>query len=69
MLSFDTCSARLKDGKLVADDGTTLGINGMYRIFLQPIVTILYARLLVTFMLQIQILELTCMYRSRLSRL
>lgn len=29
MLSFDNCSAHLKDGRLVADDGTTLEINGV----------------------------------------
>lgn len=28
MLSFDNCGARLQNGKLVADDGTILGING-----------------------------------------
>lgn len=28
MLSFENCAGRLKDGKLVADDGTTLGVNG-----------------------------------------
>ena len=28
MLSFDNCGARLQSGKLIADDGTTLGING-----------------------------------------
>jgi hypothetical protein len=31
MLSFENCAGRLKDGKLVADDGTTLGVNGMQR--------------------------------------
>jgi hypothetical protein len=28
MLSFENCAGRLKNGKLVADDGTTLGVNG-----------------------------------------
>jgi hypothetical protein len=28
MLSFENCAGRLKDGKLVADDGTMLGVNG-----------------------------------------
>jgi hypothetical protein len=28
MLSFENCAGRLTDGKLVADDGTTLGLNG-----------------------------------------
>lgn len=28
MLSFETCAARLKDGKLKADDGTILSVNG-----------------------------------------
>lgn len=28
MLSFDNCGARLQNGKLIADDSTTLGING-----------------------------------------
>lgn len=28
MLSFDNCAGRLKDGKLIADDGTILGVNG-----------------------------------------
>lgn len=28
MLSFDNCGAHLKDGKLVADDGTILSVNG-----------------------------------------
>lgn len=28
MLSFDNCAGRLKDGKLIADDCTTLGVNG-----------------------------------------
>jgi len=28
MLSFDTCEGHLSDGKLVADDGTVLGLNG-----------------------------------------
>lgn len=30
MLSFDNCAGRLKDGKLVADDGTVLGVNGTF---------------------------------------
>lgn len=30
MLSFDRCGARLKDGKLIADDGTCLEVNGMH---------------------------------------
>lgn len=34
MLSFDTCGGRLADGKLVADDGTVLGLNGESRVFL-----------------------------------
>lgn len=29
MMSFDKCKARLKDGVLKADDGTTLRVNGM----------------------------------------
>lgn len=29
MLTFDNCGARLKDKKLVADDGTVLQVNGM----------------------------------------
>lgn len=33
MLSFENCAGRLKDGKLVADDGTTLGVNGKQFIF------------------------------------
>lgn len=28
MLSFETCAGRLKDGKLIADDGTMLRVNG-----------------------------------------
>jgi hypothetical protein len=41
MLSFENCAGRLKDGKLVADDGTTLGVNGehfliAYLLNLQP---------------------------------
>lgn len=28
MLSFETCAGRLKNGKLVADDGTVLEVNG-----------------------------------------
>jgi hypothetical protein len=28
MLSFENCAGHLKDGKLVADDGTTLAVNG-----------------------------------------
>jgi hypothetical protein len=28
MLSFDNCEGHLQDNKLIADDGTTLGING-----------------------------------------
>lgn len=28
MLSFDSTGAQLKDGKLTADDGTVLGVNG-----------------------------------------
>jgi hypothetical protein len=28
MLSFENCAGRLTDGKLVADDGTVLGLNG-----------------------------------------
>jgi hypothetical protein len=32
MLSFENCAGRLKDGKLVADDGTTLGVNGKQRL-------------------------------------
>lgn len=28
MLTFDNCGARLQNGKLIADDGTILGING-----------------------------------------
>lgn len=28
MLSFESCGGRLKDGKLVADDGTVLQVNG-----------------------------------------
>lgn len=30
MLSFDNCGARLKDEKLVADDGTVLSVNGTH---------------------------------------
>lgn len=30
MLSFDNCRAKLKDQKLVADDGTTLQVNGKH---------------------------------------
>lgn len=30
MLSFETCQGYLRNGKLKADDGTSLGINGMY---------------------------------------
>jgi hypothetical protein len=33
MLSFENCAGRLKDGKLVADDGTTLGVNGKQCLF------------------------------------
>jgi len=32
MLSFENCAGRLKDGKLVADDGTMLAVNGMQRL-------------------------------------
>lgn len=28
MLTFENCGARLQDGKLIADDGTILGVNG-----------------------------------------
>jgi len=29
MLSFETCQGYLKNGKLKADDGTLLALNGM----------------------------------------
>jgi hypothetical protein len=33
MLSFDDCGGHVKDGKLVADDGTILGVNGKHSNF------------------------------------
>ncbi|KFY79588.1 hypothetical protein V499_01433 [Pseudogymnoascus sp. VKM F-103] len=36
MLSFDNCGARLQNGKLIADDGTTLGINDHVYLVCEP---------------------------------
>ncbi|KAI9642194.1 putative PHD type zinc finger protein with BAH domain-containing protein [Ciborinia camelliae] len=36
MLSFDNCGARLKDGKLVADDGTVLSVNDHVYLVCEP---------------------------------
>lgn len=33
MLTFDNCGARLQNAKLIADDGTALGINGKWAYF------------------------------------
>ncbi|KAB8299281.1 hypothetical protein EYC80_001361 [Monilinia laxa] len=36
MLTFDNCGARLKDGKLVADDGTILSVNDHVYLVCEP---------------------------------
>lgn len=36
MLSFDNCKSKLKDGKLIADDGTMLSVNGMFALSGMP---------------------------------
>ena len=33
IMSFEKSKGRLKDGKLVADDGTVLGVDGTYKLF------------------------------------
>lgn len=39
MLSFETCQGRLKNNKLVADDGTVLAVNGRFSIALLLLVS------------------------------